>query len=231
MKNYLSQMYPEQRVNEYPIRLCTHLVENYLSDYNTDCNRFLELGCGKKTHLKIFSRLLPGEFHGVDLLVDDEITDGIETKSCNLEKEPLPYPDEHFDVVFSKSVIEHIYNTENFMSEVCRVLRPGGCVVLLTPDWHTQMKNFYDDPTHVRPFTQRSIYALLKMHGMKNVRSEQFMQLPITWRFPFLQIIISTFGRLLPESFKWKNSIDRNTKDRKFVRFAKEKMILGIGNK
>jgi len=36
---------------------------------------------------------------------------------------------------------------------------------------------------------------------------------------------------LLPESFKWKNQVERNTKDRKWIRFAKELMIIGSGRK
>ena len=51
----------------------------------------------------------------------------------------LPYDDESFDVVCSNQVIEHLARTDNFVSEILRVLRPGGYAVTSTENlasWH-----------------------------------------------------------------------------------------------
>ncbi len=53
----------------------------------------------------------------------------------DLEGEPFPLPDDHFDVVLFCEVIEHL--TENpiaALSEIHRVLKPGGALVLSTPN-------------------------------------------------------------------------------------------------
>jgi phosphoethanolamine N-methyltransferase len=50
-----------------------------------------------------------------------------------IEPGPLPVPDESFDVVFSKDAILHVADKERLLSEVNRVLRPGGR--LLVSDW------------------------------------------------------------------------------------------------
>jgi len=47
---------------------------------------------------------------------------------------PLPFPDAHFDYVFSIEGIEHFENPWTFTRELCRVLKPGGRLFLSTPN-------------------------------------------------------------------------------------------------
>jgi SAM-dependent methyltransferase len=52
---------------------------------------------------------------------------------------PLPYSDASFDVVVSNQVIEHLTDTDSFVHELHRVLRPGGIAVVSTENlasWH-----------------------------------------------------------------------------------------------
>jgi hypothetical protein len=90
------------------------------------------------------------------------------------------------------------------------------------------MKNFYDDYTHVKPFTIKSFYSALKINGFENIKVSYFRQLPIIWKLPFFEFTCDIISLVFPESFKWKNKLDRNTKDRKWIRFSKEKMLLGV---
>ena len=51
----------------------------------------------------------------------------------------FPFEDARFDVVTSNQVIEHLVETDNFVSEIFRVLRPGGYAVVSTENlasWH-----------------------------------------------------------------------------------------------
>ena len=48
--------------------------------------------------------------------------------------EPLPFPDAHFDYVFSIEGIEHFENPWTFVRELCRVLKPGGRIYISTPN-------------------------------------------------------------------------------------------------
>lgn len=53
----------------------------------------------------------------------------------NVETDPLPYPDDHFDVVLFCEVIEHLTNDPmQALMEIRRVLKPGGRVILTTPN-------------------------------------------------------------------------------------------------
>ena len=49
----------------------------------------------------------------------------------------LPFKDGSFDCVISSQVIEHIRYDESIFSEMYRVLRPGGMIILGTPDYAT----------------------------------------------------------------------------------------------
>ena len=63
-----------------------------------------------------------------------------ETFECDIdhfdaEKDPYPYPDEHFSTVLCCELIEHLYHDPmHLMSEVNRILKPGGHFVITTPN-------------------------------------------------------------------------------------------------
>ncbi len=48
--------------------------------------------------------------------------------------ENLPFPSEYFDVVFSNEVLEHVEDDKQAVNEMLRVLKPGGKIVLFTPN-------------------------------------------------------------------------------------------------
>ena len=48
--------------------------------------------------------------------------------------DPLPFPDAHFDHVLSIEGIEHFENPWIFVKELCRVLKPGGRLIITTPN-------------------------------------------------------------------------------------------------
>lgn len=71
---------------------------------------------------------------------------------------PLPFEDETFDYVVSFQVIEHIKHDKRLVSEVMRVLRPGGKFIVSTPNKPMSLTR---NPWHVREYTAEELSQLL----------------------------------------------------------------------
>lgn len=216
MENYVEIAYQiqEKPFGEYPLQLAQYLVEKYGI---VPGMKLLDNGCGRGEFLHAFSKC------GLDVSGTDISDYCKDSVVVNLEKEPLPFEDNSFDVVFSKSVIEHIWEVEHYMKEMKRVLKEGGRLIIMVPDWETQYRIFYQDPTHIHPYTYKSVNELLLMMGYKDVISERFTQLPNVWKNSLLQGV-STLIRKICGPVK---KIHKN----KFYRFSRELMILGSGVK
>lgn len=215
MKNYLEVAYQEieKPFGQYPLQLAKYLIKRYEM---VEGMRVLDNGCGRGEFLHAFSA------YGMEAFGTDCSDYCSGTNVVDLNKDILPFPDNYFDVIFSKSVIEHINNTEHYMNEMYRVLKEGGLLILLVPDWETQYFIFYQDPTHVHPYTQKSVERLLNMYEFKEIKSEKFVQLPSVWNSKFLYWCSRIVKIAGPVKKIYKN---------KFIRFSRELMILGTGRK
>jgi ubiquinone/menaquinone biosynthesis C-methylase UbiE len=93
--------------------------------------------------------------------------------------EPLPFVDNEFELVLCAEVLEHVRDVQLFLSEVRRVLRPGGGLALTTPAWSRWSavwrvlfgagfeREFDPLSPHLRFFSRRSLAQLLDAMGFK----------------------------------------------------------------
>jgi SAM-dependent methyltransferase len=92
---------------------------------------------------------------------------------------PLPLADASFDLVWASEVIEHVADTAVWLSEVRRVLAPGGRLLVTTPA-HGRLRLLlhgverYSEPQgdHLHLYTAHSLRALLEESGFVDVRVE-----------------------------------------------------------
>lgn len=61
----------------------------------------------------------------------------------NATGENLPYEKDTFDVVVSFYTLEHVQNVEEVISEATRVLRPGGCLYMVIPNYGSFWEGHY----------------------------------------------------------------------------------------
>jgi len=87
----------------------------------------------------------------------------------DFERDQLPVRDQSVDVVTGVSVIEHLTNPAVFLAEIFRILRPGGVLLLVAPNWRYSQADFFDDPTHVHPYTPTSLEKVLRYHHFDKV--------------------------------------------------------------
>ena len=73
----------------------------------------------------------------------------------------LPFPDSYFDSAFSSEVLTHVFNTDEILPEIHRVLKPGSCFLLTVPFVWKENEKPHDS---VR-FTSYGIKYLMEKHG------------------------------------------------------------------
>jgi len=218
-KNYLSVVYDEKShpYSDYPKKLCAYLFQSFGFKEGM---KMLEPGCGRGEFLKNFKDL------GLDVVGVDAspeaiaFVDGLDIKLCDIENEKLPFDDNTFDVIYSKSFIEHLYYPEKYLEEAYRVLKPNGMLLTLVPDWESNYKTYFDDFTHRTPFTKMALTDAYKMYGFKEVRAFKFRQLPIVWKYPIINYLCAFMSPFIPVRTQ-----------NKFFRWSRELMLVGIGKK
>jgi SAM-dependent methyltransferase len=102
----------------------------------------LDLGCDDGAMTARFGAAVGTEnLHGIEIVEERAqlaSARGVEVRIHDL-RDPLPYDDDSFDVVCSNQVIEHLPDTDRFVAETFRVLRPGGYTICSTENlasWH-----------------------------------------------------------------------------------------------
>lgn len=112
----------------------------------------LDIGCGRKPYKSLFK-------------VDSYLGLDIENPGHSHEQEDIdvfydgktfPFPDNHFDSALCNQVLEHVFNPEEFVAEIQRVLKPGGKLLLTVP---------FAWDEHEQPFD----YARYSSFGLKDL--------------------------------------------------------------
>jgi SAM-dependent methyltransferase len=217
--NYLDVRYGESArpFTDYPARLTEYLTSQYLVGYRG--SKLLDLGSGRGEFLHGFASL-GFDAVGVDRSRPSSPRFSEPVVLGDYERAGLPFAASEFSVLFSKSVFEHITDIGSLLRECQRVLAPGGRMIALVPDWTAQWRHFYDDWTHVRPFTLNSLRECVTCHGFEVREALRFRQLPLLWQHPYLRPLADA-AACLPTPFK----------KSKFVRFSKEWMLLVVADK
>ncbi len=204
-KEYLENLikrndYEKDNQNYLKIRVLKtfeNLIKTFFNRNIYDLKNSLDLGSADGSFVKV---LKEKGFNAI----------GLDIKDLNFENDKFTQKDDTFDLITAISVIEHLSNPNNFLTEVKRVLKKDGFFILVTPNWKYDMKNFYNDPTHIKPYTTTSINFLLESFKFKNIKIVPWLVCKPSWmwKIPFsfeLAKIIPFRGsrnKLIPEFLK-----------------------------
>lgn len=221
MADYLKVVYDQaaRPFTTYPEKLAAHLFHSFGMKQGMS---ILETGCGRGEFLLSFQKM-GLKCSGIDLsqeartfLKNYEIPVAI----CNADKDDLPFEDNTFDIVYNKSFLEHLREPDHFLREALRVLKPGGLILCLVPDWESNYKIYFDDFTHRTPFTSISLEDILRICDFENISVNKFRQLPIVWKYPALNFFCAAISPFIPVRTKTK-----------FLRWSRELMLVGSAHK
>jgi len=93
----------------------------------------LDAPCGGSAALTL--ALIEKGFHAIGADVDPEAATRLGNAFSKVDLNvALPWPNQSFEAIFSTEGIEHLENHFSFLREMSRVLKPGGILVLTTPN-------------------------------------------------------------------------------------------------
>jgi SAM-dependent methyltransferase len=184
----------------------------------------LDVGCGRFTLLR--GEINSGDdYFACDFVEPDNPPSNFRRLDLNEESVRDAFAGEKFDVVFCGEVIEHLFSPDALLSDLRDLLRPGGILILSTPNLAYWVNRFLlligisplfvenssrhklgrrfrflgqGNPTqgHIRLFTYRAARELLDLHGFELLRTRPVR----VWRFPVDRLICRLSKSLAPDN-------------------------------
>lgn len=165
------------------------LIRDLLKD-KADLSRasVIDIGSGSGHLAASMPELNPRNYTGLDgsnKQVEIAKARGLRVERCNLG-EGIPFEANRFDIAFALEIIEHLFQTEFFLEEIFRVLKPGGILILSTPNVTglgcrikcllgkrpavIECRSRENVQGHIRAFDMSDISALISEAGFKDIR-------------------------------------------------------------
>lgn len=121
--------------------------------------KLLDFGCGRKPYENLFT---VSEYIGVD--IEETGHDHTNSKvDVYYDGKHIPFENETFDSLFFSEVLEHLFNPEELLPEINRVLKPGANALITVPFcW-----NEHEVPYDYGRYTSFGIRHLLEKHGFR----------------------------------------------------------------
>lgn len=164
-------------------------VTQYLAPWLPTKGKILEVGCGPGSLAIAAGRSAPtADVTGVDLNPDrfSQTIGGLppNVKLLQAEAGHLPFPEDNYDFVYSRFLLEYLSDREGAVREMLRVCRPGGRVLL--QDLDGQMLWHYPEDAQLQlgigrvvaglehlgfdPFVGRKLFSVMKSSGLGDIR-------------------------------------------------------------
>lgn len=164
------------------IRIMLDMINNL----NLQEKKILDIGCFDGTFLSLIENK-DNKLYGLDAsnyAVKKSREKGINMKQFYFDDmSKIPFSSNFFDLIIAGEIIEHIYDTDFFLEEVRRMLKPKGYLLISTPNLASLGRrlmlllglspiievspNEIDSPGHIRYFTFKTLKRLLGKHGFE----------------------------------------------------------------
>jgi ubiquinone/menaquinone biosynthesis C-methylase UbiE len=144
-----------------PRILHVRLIQEYFGDLAG--KRVLDAGCGKGR----FARILQennssAQICGLDISPEmlKFVPEGIDRAAASMTA--IPFPAAAFDFVYATESLEHAVEIERAVSELCRVLKPGGRIVII--DKNIEHFGKLETPAWEKWFDRKEVESMLRLH-------------------------------------------------------------------
>ena len=175
-------------VNRVFVADCLHAVDD--PRFDAESTRVLDVGTGtalipielgrRTEHCRITAVDLSGEMLSIarQNIIEAGLTNRIGTRQIDAKQ--LPYEAGEFEAVISNSIVHHIPQPRNVLSEMLRVLRPGGLLFvrdLVRPDSAETVEHLVktyagEENAHQQQMFRDSLHAALNMDEIRAMLNE-----------------------------------------------------------
>lgn len=139
----------------------------------------LEIGCAYGYLLELaqpyFETLVGTEYSEAAATRARQVSENVQVHLGGIERVPA---NQIFDLVICTQVIEHIYEPYEFIRDALNRLKPGGWLVMTTPNIDSWLRHLlrsrwpsFKIPEHVVYYNPKSLRSLLEPHGLSSVRT------------------------------------------------------------
>jgi SAM-dependent methyltransferase len=133
-----------------------HAMQQHRREFS---GRMLDFGCGSKPYKSLFN---VDEYIGVDYENEGHPHEN-EMIDIFYDGKTIPLPDAHFDCVLSSEVFEHVFNLDEVLRELNRVMKPGAKLLITCPFvW-----NEHEVPHDYARYTVFALKDMLAKHGFE----------------------------------------------------------------
>ena len=176
---YLKQNRADKLNNKESLNLANREIETMFfllkNFYNFQDNasknlNILDLGCGDKFIQKPIENL-------------NHIYKGLDIDDLDLEKDRIELQENSIDIIISLGLIEALNNPAHLIKESYRVLKKGGYIYLLTPNWKMDYKNFFNNFYHKTPFTPESLETALNLTNFSEIKTFPGLRCKPKWYY------------------------------------------------
>lgn len=136
-----------------------HSLYLKIKEYSTHLNgKLLDFGCGSKPYKTLFQNV--SEYTGLDFKGEGHFHEN-ENIDVFYDGKVIPFENEYFDSIFSSEVFEHLFNIEEILPELNRVLKQNGKILITCPFvW-----NEHEVPVDYARYTQFALKHLFEKNG------------------------------------------------------------------
>ena len=161
-------------------------------------SRVLDMGAG---YCNFINNVQAREKHALDVFTrfPEYAAPDVQTHLASATDMPF-FGADTFDVAFASNLVEHVSRPDLILmlSELRRVLRLGGKLILMQPNFKYCSTTYFDDYTHIQIFTDASLYDFLEAYGFRVVANyPKFMPVnmksTLRLNLPLLPLIVRTY--------------------------------------
>lgn len=127
----------------------------------------MDFGCGHKPYKSLFTNV--SSYTGVDYETEVSKKNQYFSADVFYDGKTIPFENNHFDSAFSSEVLEHVFNPDEILAEINRVLKPGGLFLFSCPFFWQE----HEQPFDFARYTSFALKHLMDKHGFEIVSYEK----------------------------------------------------------